>query len=252
MKMKMMKMMTCAFLIAASAAVGGEPATYDAGGVAMEGYFAAAQGSAATVVILPTWKGISDYEKDRADMLASTGWNAFVGDLHGAGKLPKSMAEMAGAHDAFFAEEDRMSGILRAAVETADRLGGGEIVVLGYSMGGGAAMELARSGLGNALGVDGYAVFSGRVTDPKGRMVPDGSGAIFVAHGETDGRVPVSGLVTFEDDMSFTDVPVEIHIYPGQGHLFSAFGFPNYDAEADKQSWAAFLRFLERISALDG
>lgn len=241
-----------AMMLACGSAMAGETVTYAAGDVAMEGYYAAAPDAAGTVVILPTWKGVSDYEKDRADMLAEAGWNAFVGDLHGAGRLPKSTEEMAAAHDAFFADEARELGILRAAVEAADRLGGGDLVVMGYSMGGGATMDIVRSGLGSELGVDGYAVFSGRVSDPKGRMVPEGSGPIFVAHGEKDGRVPVSGLVNFEDDMSFTDVPVEIHIYEGKGHLFSAFGFPNYDAAADAESWAAFTDFLGRIGQPEG
>lgn len=226
----------------------GEPVVYTVGDAAFEGWFAAAIGTPrGTVVVLPTWKGVSDYERDRAEMLAGQGWNAFVGDLHGAGKLPLSKKEMAAAHDAFFAEPERMRSVLQGAVVTAERLGGPDVVVMGYSMGGGAAMELARSGLGNDLGVDGYAVFSGRVSDPAGRMVPDGTAPIFVVHGEHDSRLPVSALVNFADDMDFTDVRTEVHVYPGAGHLFSAFGFPNYDAGADRDSWAKLGLFLDSV-----
>lgn len=236
--------------LCAGIAAAGETVGYRAGDADFQGWFAAAHGTAkGTILILPTWKGVSDYEKDRAEMLAKAGWNAFVGDLHGAGQIPRNIEEMATAHDDFFAGTDRMHAILTGAVATADRLGGGDLVVMGYSMGGGAAMELARSGLGAELGVDGYAVFSGRVSDPAGRMIPDGTAPIFVAHGQADSRLPVSALVNFADDMDFTDVRTEIHVLPGAGHLFSAFGFPNYNAKADRDSWAKLDVFLHSVAA---
>lgn len=237
-----------ALLAATSMAEAGEPVTYDANGITMEGYFAeAAQPAAGTIMILPTWKGVSDYEKDRADMLARAGYDAFVGDLHGQGQLPRSLEEMQAAYSAIWTEQERLHGMLQAAATKAMRLGGQDVVVLGYSMGGGAAMELARSGLGMELGVDGYAVFSGRVSDPAGRMIPDGTAPIFVAHGEMDQRLPVSGLINFQNNLDFTDVDYEVNVYPGKKHLFSAFGFPNYDEAADAESWQALMGFLSRV-----
>lgn len=235
----------------ATASQAGEAVSYSVAGTAYEGHFARAAPARGTVVILPTWNGISAYEKDRAGMLAELGYNAFVGDLHGRGKLPRSKEEKVAALEALFADADGLRATLRGIVELAEDLGTDDVVVLGYSMGGGAAMELARSGLGKELGVDGYAIFSGRVSDPAGRMIPDGTAPIFVAHGGKDRRVPVSQLVNFEDDLSFTDVDYRIEIYPDAGHLFSAFGFPNYSAEADHESWAAFREFLSKTLPAD-
>ncbi|WP_137702687.1 dienelactone hydrolase family protein [Marimonas lutisalis] len=228
----------------AGAGQAGQDVTYKVGGETFEGYFAEAENASATVVILPTWNGISDYEKDRAQMLMKQGYNALAADVHGVDALPRSMEEKQAAYEAFFRDQERLQALLREIVEVASERGDGDVFVMGYSMGGGATMELARSGLGNALGVDGYAVFSGRVSDPQGRMMPDGTAPIFVAHGEKDARVPVSGLTNFEDDLDLAGITYDIHIYPGAGHLFSAMGFPNYNAAADADSWAAYLEFL--------
>ncbi|PHP65989.1 dienelactone hydrolase [Zhengella mangrovi] len=225
-------------------ALAGDRIAYAVNGKPFEGYFASAGKNAITVVILPTWNGISDYEKDRAQMLADEGYNAFAADLHGEGNLPKTMEDKQSAHDALFAARPELHAMLRSAIGKAQGLGGGKIVLLGYSMGGGAAMELVRSGLGSELGVAGYAVFSGRVTDPENRMIPEGIAPIFVAHGAEDRRVPGSGLRNFADDLDLAGVEHTIEIYPGAGHLFSAFGFPNYDQQTERRSWAALLKFL--------
>ena len=103
-------------------------------------------------------------------------------------------------------------------------------------------MELAWSGLGNALGVDGYVIFSGRVSDTHGRTMPEGVAPFFVAQGEADTQIQVSGLENFADDVDLAGGQVTALTYPGAGHLFSAFGFPNYDAAADADS----RRTLER------
>ncbi|MBF9058194.1 dienelactone hydrolase family protein [Rhodobacterales bacterium HKCCSP123] len=210
----------------------------------MRGYFADGGDAAATVVILPTWNGMSDYEMDRARMLSEMGYDAFAADLHGVDARPRILEEKQAAYQAFFGDPDRLLRIVQAAVETAGRLGDGDVIVMGYSMGGGAAMELSRSGRGAELGIAGYAVFSGRVSDPAGRLMPEGTAPIFVAHGSADTMVSASALPAFAEELDMMGVPHRIEILEGAGHLFSAFGFPNYDAEADERSWTAFTEFL--------
>lgn len=244
----MKTILTCAVVALAAPAIAGEAVSYDAAGTSFDGYWEAAGDARATVVILPTWNGLSDYEMDRAKMLADAGYNALAADLYGSGAQPQSVEDKEAALASLFADAGRLRGILAATVDKAENLaGGGPVVMLGYSMGGGAAMELVRSGLGQELGVDGYAVFSGRVSDPEGRMIPEGTAPIFVAHGTEDARVPVSGLINFADDLDLSGVEHRIETYEGAGHLFSAFGFPNYDAELDAVSWAAFGEFLDGL-----
>lgn len=240
--------LTTVALFAASHAWAGGQISYTVGDDQFEGYFAAADSPRGTVVILPTWNGLSDYEKDRATMLADMGFNAFAADLYAPDDRPTTMEERQTALKAVTSDQKRMHEILTAAVVEAEANGDGPVVVMGYSMGALVTMELARSGLGNSLGVDAYAIFSGRVSDTAGRMMPDDVAPFFVAIGEADERVPVSSLEPFMDDVDLAGGSVTAHTYLGVGHLFSAFGFPNYNQEADKESWEDFTSFLSGLT----
>lgn len=239
---------TAAALLLSAPAFAGERVAYSVDGAAFSGFLAEPAESKGTVVVLPTWLGLSDYEMDRATMLAELGFTAFAADLYPDGQRPTTMEEREASLKAIVSNRERMQALLRAAVDEARRHGGDPLVVMGYSMGAGVTMELAWSGLGQDLGVDGYGIFSGRVSDSFGRMMPDGPAPFFVAYGEADNRVQADGLITFASDVELAGGDAEIRTYPGAGHLFSAFGFPNYDAEADADSWAAYTAFLNRIA----
>src|SRR5580765_209280 len=47
------------------------------------------------VLVVHQWKGLSDYEKRRAEMLARLGYNVFAVDIYGKGIRPKSPADAA-------------------------------------------------------------------------------------------------------------------------------------------------------------
>lgn len=230
--------------LASALVLAGETVDYTVAGEAYRGYRVDAEQARGTVVVLPTWNGLGDYEKDRAQMLAAQGFDAFAADLYPVGEQPKTLPAKQAAAQAHFGDAARMHAILEASIAAARQRGREPLLVMGYSMGAVTTMELAWSGLGNRLGVDGYVVFSGRFADPRGRVMPDGVAPIFLALGEADRRVDVGGLADFVDDVEMAGGSVSAHTYPGVGHLFSAFGFPNYDAEADRASWSALGAFL--------
>ncbi len=233
-----------AVALAASSAWAGEQIEYTVESTKYEGYLAQANAPRGTIVILPTWNGLSDYEMDRARMLADIGFTTFAADLYPTGHRPTTMEAKQTALKAHLGDQAHMHDILKAAISEARQAGDDPLLVMGYSMGAITAMELAWSGLGNDLGVDGYVIFSGRVSDTNGRIMPDDVAPFFVAHGEADTQVNVSGLAAFVDDVDMAGGTVTAHTYPGKGHLFSAFGFPNYDAQADADSWTRLMKFL--------
>jgi dienelactone hydrolase len=225
--------------------VAGDNVTYAVDDNMFDGYLARAENPQGTIVILPTWNGLGDYEKDRAQMLADMGFTSLAADLYPTGEHPMTMEAKQAALKAHLGDQARMHAMLEAAISAARDAGDEPLLVMGYSMGAITAMELAWSGLGNELGVDGYLIFSGRVSDTQGRMMPDDVAPFFVAHGEADTQVNASGLENFVDDVDLAGSSVTAHIYPGAGHLFSAFGFPNYDGKADADSWAKLTEFLK-------
>ena len=81
--------LACACLFAPVVAQAGEIVTYDVDGESFEGYRAEADGeSKGLVLIIHDWDGLTDYEKQRADMLAALGYDAFAVDLYGKGNRP--------------------------------------------------------------------------------------------------------------------------------------------------------------------
>lgn len=223
----------------------GDETDFTVGDDTYAAYVAQAEDPKGTIVLLPTWNGLSDYEKDRAQMLAAMGYTTVAADLYPVGQHPLTMEAKQAALTAHLGDQGRMHAILRAAISEARQTGEDPLLVMGYSMGAITAMELAWSGLGNELGVDGYVIFSGRVSDTHGRFMPEDVAPFFVAHGEADTQVQVSGLENFVDDVELSNGTVTAYTYAGAGHLFSAFGFPNYDAEADADSWQKLTEFLE-------
>jgi dienelactone hydrolase len=238
--------------ILASAVEAGEPVTYTVMGETFEGYLETADGARGTIVQFPTTRGVSGHEIGNAERFAAEGWNSFVADVHGQGKLPTSVEERDASRDALFKDDEQRMAIMRAAIKQAEALGGGDIIVIGFSMGGGFAAEVAWSGLGTELSVDGYGIFSGRVGDRKGRMMPDDTAPIFVARGSADSRIAVTDIAIFEDDADMADVTYRIELYDGKDHMFHAAMSPNYDEAAAGHAWASFYEFLADLPGGNG
>jgi dienelactone hydrolase len=243
--MMKMTLMSAVLALAGTNVWAGESTEFAVGEETYSGYIARAHNPRGTIVILPTWNGLSDYEMDRAQMLADMGFTSFVADLYPVGQQPRTMEAKQAALEAHVGDRDRMNAIVSAAITQARQTSDEPLLVMGYSMGALTAMEVAWSGTGNELGVDGYIIFSGRLSDAHGRMMPDDVAPFFVALGEADKMIPISTLINFVDDVELAGGTVTAHTYPEAGHLFSAFGFPNYSAEDDANSWAQLTKFLD-------
>src|SRR5436189_1174125 len=83
-----------------------ETIEYKQGDTALEGFLAydtSLKGKRPGVLIVHQWKGLTDYEKKRAEMLAKLGYVAFALDIYGKGirpTEPKDAAAEAGKYKA--------------------------------------------------------------------------------------------------------------------------------------------------------
>src|SRR4051812_23867763 len=69
---------------------------YDQDHTVLEGYLVyddAFAGKRPGVLVVHEWKGLNDYAKMRADMLAQLGYVAFAADIYGKGVRPQSVEE---------------------------------------------------------------------------------------------------------------------------------------------------------------
>lgn len=237
---------TLGFLSAlANPAAAGESVTYMQGEMPLEGYFAKAENAKGTVVVIHDWDGLTQYEKDRADMLAEMGYNAFAADLYGKGNLPQSIEENKAATGKLYNDREKMRALIMAGIEQAKSMGSENIVVMGYCFGGAAVLELARSGQGEATGVQGYATFHGGLSTPEGQSYSAETAPILVAHGGADSSISMDDVAALAKELEAAEVTYEIEVYSGAPHAFTVIGSDRYQERADKKSWAAFSEFLE-------
>ena len=124
------------------------------------------------------------------------------------------------------------------------------VAAIGYCFGGGAALELARSGAPLA----GVVSFHGNLDTPNPADARNIKGKILVCDGGDDPHVPPEQVIAFQKEMRDADVDWQINIYGGAVHAFTNPAAGNdpssgaaYNAEADRRSWQAMKDFFSEI-----
>jgi dienelactone hydrolase len=229
---------------------------YSSGGVPMEGYVAydaAKKAPLPGILIVHDWMGLGKFSRDKADELAKQGYVAFAADIYGKGVRAKTPEEAGKLAMKF--KDDR--NLLRARVKAAlDNLTAmpevdpKRVVVMGYCFGGTTALELARSG----APVVGTISFHGGLGTPTPQDAKKITGRVLVLHGADDPFVPPAEVEAFKDEMKKANVRMDFVPYKGAVHSFTnpAAGNDNskgaaYNGDADRQSWAAFQKFLGEV-----
>jgi len=234
---------TLAALCFASSAWAGEAVTYEVDGAAYEGYHAdAGEDAKGLVLIIHDWDGLTDYERQRADMLAEMGYDAFAVDLYGKGNRPVETGAKKAETEKLYNDRETMRALILAGLDEARRRGGGDAVVMGYCFGGAATLELARSG--QAENIVGYASFHGGLSTPEGQSYSAGTPPILIAHGGADRLISMDAVAQLSRELEEAGVTYEIEVYSGARHAFTVFGSDRYQARADQKSWASFNTLL--------
>jgi len=229
----------------ASAQISATPVPYEVGGMAFEGVMmrnAALDDSRGTVLIVHDWDGLSDYERTRAQMLATEGYTAIALDVYGTEADPQGFEDYRRLSGELYGDRAEFRARLMAGIAAAqEAAGGGDTVLMGYCFGGAAVLEAARAG----ADLDGFVSFHGGLDLPEGQDYSAVQGPVMLFHGSAD---PVSGmmdLATLLNQLQEAGVAHGAEIYGGARHAFTVWGGRDYDAEADRQSWAGFMEFLD-------
>jgi len=241
---------------AAHAKVVTKPITYQSAGVSCEGFLAyddAQMGKRPGVLIAHQWLGLTDYEKGRAVQLASLGYVAFALDLYGKGNLPKDTAAagpLAGSFKANRALWRQRANDGLKALEAQPQVDTSKVAAIGYCLGGGTVLELARSG----APVKGVVTFHGSLDTPTPQDARNIKGRVLVLHGASDPYSPLPTVVGLSDEMTKAGVPFQIVLYSQTVHAFTEPDAGNdpskgaaYNADSDKRSFAAMLAFFNEI-----
>lgn len=238
-----------------------EEIRYSGGGVTMSGYAAWDQSIAGRrpgVLVVHEWWGHNAYVRKRADMLAGLGYTGFALDMYGDRRTASHpadaqsfMGEVLGDLPRCRARFDAALGALRS-LPTVDP---SRIAAIGYCMGGGIVLHMARYGAGLAA----VASFHGSLSLA---VAPPGEGAPITArvvayNGEQDSFVSAEDIAAFKAEMEklgadyqFIGIPCAVHGFtsPEATANGEKFGLPlRYNALADQSSWAHLCLLLESV-----
>lgn len=224
---------------------------YSDGETALTGMVARPVGTPrAAIAVFPTIMNPTPAVTDKAQALAAAGYLAFVADFYG--KTPSDFAEArdfaAQIRQDVLAYRKRLRAALRAmvAIDGAANL---PLAAIGFCMGGGAVLELARDGAPLVAVVSFHGLLGTELPAEPGGI----TARILVCHGDADPMVPRSMVADFWQEMDEAQANWHFHSYSGVKH-----GFTNpyqtagndavaYDASADRQSWAAMHSLFDEV-----
>jgi len=238
------------------AAIQAKTVEYKCNDVILEGYLAyndALKERAPGVLIVHEWRGIGEYEKMRAEEIASLGYVALVIDIYGKGIRPKDDQEAAKQTAFYRANRPLMRQRALAGLNEIRKLNfvdPARIAIMGYCFGGTVSLELARSG----ADLKGAVSFHGSLETPFPQETKNLKAKILVLHGADDPTVPAEQISTFMNEMRSAKADWQMVYYGNAVHRFSnpgagknsASGFA-YNHEADMRSWEAMKSFFKEI-----
>ena len=125
---------------------------YEHQGLQMTGsaaWDAASEERRPVVLVVHEWWGRNDYARRRAEMLAELGYLGFAVDLYGGGRTAANPDEAGEWMSALLGDRSVMRGRFHAALEAARTLEQADpqrAAAIGYCMGGGVVLHMARTG----------------------------------------------------------------------------------------------------------
>ncbi|MFD1341505.1 dienelactone hydrolase family protein [Litorisediminicola beolgyonensis] len=240
--MKTLSLALTAAVVAAPALA--EDVSYTVDGEAFTGYWAEAENPKGLVLIVQDWDGMTDYERQRADMLAEMGYNAFALDMFGDETPTETVDHRRAATGALYEDRERMRALIQAGIEQATSLSDiDRMVVMGYCFGGAVTLEMARSDMADMA--QGYATFHGGLSTPEGQSWDGDEPPVLVMHGGADTSITMSDVATLAEEMEASGNTYTIEVYSNAPHAFTVFDSDRYQERADTASWEAFSTFLE-------
>lgn len=242
-------------VVSADDTVAAKDVLYKDSDMTLEGfvvYDTAKTGKLPGIIIVHEWNGLGDYVKGRAKQLAKMGYQVFCADIYGKGIRPKDREESGRQASMYRADRNLMRSRLNAALHAFKKMNvadNSKIAVMGYCFGGGAALELARSG----ADVLGAVSFHGNLDTPMPAKKGELKAKILVLHGADDKGITKENIEAFYEEMRAAGAHWQMNSYGNAVH-----GFTNpdngsntsnvaYNKEADTRSWEAMSGFFREI-----
>jgi carboxymethylenebutenolidase len=196
------------------------------------------------IILVHEWWGLNKWVREQAEGLAANGYVALAVDLY-EGKITTDPSEARKLKRGL--RQDRAIGDLKAAFDhLADRpdVDPKHIGSLGWSMGGGLAIQLAIHEPQLAACVVNYGPLPTNAGD-----IQKINARVLGIFGSLDRGISPDKVRAFERCMNAAGKPVDIEIYDGAGHAFeNPSNQRGYRREAAADAWLHTLKFFEQAN----
>lgn len=219
-------LLCAAFAGLADAAVVAKAVPYEIDGEAFEGvllYDDSVTTPRPGLLAIPNWMGVNDDTVAKAARAAGSRYVVFLADIYGKAVRPSNADEARVAATSVRADRALMRRRAQAAVEVL-RAQGDEVALdtrrlgaIGFCFGGGAVLELARSG----APLQGFVSFHGNLDTPNPADAKNIQAPVLVLHGADDPAVPQAQVDGFVAEMKAAGVNWQLVSYGGAVHSFT-------------------------------
>lgn len=209
----------------ADAAVVVKPHVYQIDGETFEGllvYEDAVTTPRPGLVMVPNWLGVSERSAEKAARAAGGKYVVFMADLYGKAVRPSNPDEAKAAAGSVRSDRPLMRKRTQAAVDAFKAqkdvaVDKDKMAAIGFCFGGGAILELARSG----ADMDAFVSFHGNLDTPNPDDAKQIKAPVLVLHGADDPAVPKEQVDGFVNEMQATDVDWQLLSYGNAVHSFT-------------------------------
>ncbi len=243
----------------AEAAVVVKPHAYEIDGEASEGliiYDDAVTTPRPGLMMVPNWLGVTERSAEKAARAAGDKYVVFMADMYGKSVRPSNPDEAKAAATSVRSDRALMRKRAQAAVKAFEAqsvvpVDTAKMAAIGFCFGGGAVLELARSG----AELDAFISFHGNLDTPNPDDAKQIKAPVLVLHGADDPAVPQEQVDGFVAEMKATDVDWQLVSYGNAVHSFTdpyanVPGRNEYHPEVAKRAFQAMDDLLdERFAA---
>lgn len=195
-----------------------------------------AEGNGPGILVLHAWWGLKPFFKQFCDRLAEQGFTVLAPDLY-QGRIAKTIEEAEALRGK--CDFELMGNIVNTAKDHLRNMVKGKIGIVGFSMGGSWALEIASSAPDQIAAT---VLFYGN-GDAEYAKVKSKVMGHFSDHDEWE---PYEYVENTFAELKKAGVDTTLHIYPGAAHWFFEEDRPEYDPAAAQQAWDRTIEFLKK------
>lgn len=223
---------------------------YEQGGQTYEGFLALPDGTPKGVVLVAhAWGGQSEFEQDKAKLMADWGYAGFAVDVYGKGKRGSTNEECEALMSPLASNRTELQSRLEYALGVAKKESGvDKAAAIGFCFGGLSVLDMARTN----MAVEGVVSFHGLFGAP-GNTASKINPKVLALHGWEDPMATPDDVMDLTKEMTKADADWQLYAYGATMHSFTNPNADNpdfgtvYSASAAKRSIAACKDFLEEV-----